>query len=388
MKKEITIVLAPDSFKECMTAKEACEAMERGINKSGFPTRCIHVPMADGGEGTMRSLADATGGRIFTKTVSGPLGEDVDAEYAILGDGETAAIEMAAASGIHLLPKEKRNPLITSTYGTGQLISACLDLGIKKLLIGIGGSATNDGGAGMVQALGGRFLDENGNELPKGGGSLGKLRGIDLDRLDQRLKSIAVEVACDVSNPLCGPEGASRVFGPQKGASPEMVETLDENLRNFAEVIKKQLGNDVIDIPGAGAAGGLGAGLMAFMQASLKPGISLIIEYTGLEERVKNADMVWTGEGSIDFQTQYGKTPYGVAELAKNWNKPVIAFAGKIGNAIEPLYEKIDAIFGITEGAVPLEEALAKGPRNLERASENVARLLAIKKDCKFFYDE
>ncbi|WP_409275276.1 glycerate kinase [Neobacillus sp. SCS-31] len=379
MKKEFTVVLAPDSFKESMTAKEACVAMELGIHKSGFPARCIQVPMADGGEGTMRSLADATGGRIFTKTVSGPLGEEVEAEYAILGDGETAAIEMASASGIHLVPREKRNPLITTTFGTGQLIGACLDHGIKKLLIGIGGSATNDGGAGMVQALGGRFLDENGIELPKGGGSLGRLHGIDLSGLDQRLKSIEVEVACDVSNPLCGPEGASHVFGPQKGASPKMVEKLDENLKNFAEAIKNQLGHDIINIPGAGAAGGLGAGLIAFLNASLKPGISLVIEYTGLEEKIKNADMVWTGEGSIDFQTRYGKTPYGVAELAKNWNKPVIAFAGKIGDGIEPLYEKIDAIFGITEGVVPLENALTNGPRNLERTAENVARLLKIK---------
>lgn len=388
MKKEFTIVLAPDSFKESMTAKEACKAMERGINKSGLPARCIHVPMADGGEGTMRSLADATGGRIFAKMVSGPLGEEVEAEYAILGDGETAAIEMASASGIHLVPKDKRNPLITTTYGTGQLISACLDHGIKKLLIGIGGSATNDGGAGMVQALGGRFLDENGHELPKGGGGLGQLRRIDLVGLDPRLKSIAVEVACDVSNPLCGPEGASHVFGPQKGATPEMVEKLDGNLKNFAEAIKSQLGLDLINIPGAGAAGGLGAGLMAFLHASLKPGISLVIEYTGLEEKLKNSDLVWTGEGSIDFQTKYGKTPYGVAELAKKWNKPVIAFAGKVGKGIEPLYEKIDAIFGITEGVVPLEEALANGPRNLERAAENVARLLAVKKDIGFFMEE
>ncbi|WP_053365958.1 glycerate kinase family protein [Bacillus sp. FJAT-27245] len=378
MRNKYTIVLAPDSFKESMTAKEACEAMERGILKSGLPVRCLHVPMADGGEGTMRSLADATGGRVFTKTVSGPLGEQVEAEYAILGDGETAAIEIASASGIHLVPKEKRNPLITTTFGTGQLIGACLGHGIKKLLIGIGGSATNDGGAGLVQALGGQFLDENGDELPKGGGSLGKLSRIDLSGLDSRLKSISVEVASDVTNPLCGPEGASHVFGPQKGASPEMVDMLDQNLTNFANVIKKQLGHDVINIPGAGAAGGLGAGLIAFLNAGLKPGISLVIEYTGLEEKVKMADMVWTGEGSIDFQTRFGKTPYGVAALAKKWNKPVIAFAGKIGDGIEPLHEKIDAIFGINEGVVPLEEALANGQRNLERTAENAARLLKV----------
>lgn len=379
MKKDLVIVLAPDSFKESMTAKEVCEAMERGIRKANSQIRCIHVPMADGGEGTMQSLVDATGGRVYSKEVVGPLGNNVVAEYGILGNGEIGVIEMASASGIHLVDSEKRNPLITTTFGTGQLIKACLDKGVKKLLIGIGGSATNDGGAGFIQALGGRLLDENGDDLSYGGGALAKLHSIDLSNLDERLKYVSVEVACDVNNPLCGKEGASYVFGPQKGATREMIEILDQNLSHYAEVIKEQLGKDVISKAGAGAAGGLGAGLMAFLDVKLKSGIEMVIEYANLEEKVRDADMVWTGEGSIDFQTQYGKTPLGVAMIAKKYNKPVIALAGRVGNDIDVLYDKgIDAIFGIMRGVTSIEEALVKGPENVEKTSENIIRLLNI----------
>ncbi|MFQ6883630.1 glycerate kinase [Clostridium sp.] len=379
MKKDLVIVLAPDSFKESMTAKEVCEAMERGIRKANSQIRCIHVPMADGGEGTMQSLVDATGGRVYSKEVVGPLGNNVVAEYGILGNGEIGVIEMASASGIHLVDSEKRNPLITTTFGTGQLIKACLDKGVKKLLIGIGGSATNDGGAGFIQALGGRLLDENGDDLSYGGGALAKLHTIDLSNLDERLKYASVEVACDVNNPLCGKEGASYVFGPQKGATREMIEILDQNLSHYAEVIKEQLGKDVISKAGAGAAGGLGAGLMAFLDVKLKSGIEMVIEYANLEEKVRDADMVWTGEGSIDFQTQYGKTPLGVAMIAKKYNKPVIALAGRVGNDIDVLYDKgIDAIFGIMRGVTSIEEALVKGPENVEKTSENIIRLLNI----------
>lgn len=379
MKKDLVIVLAPDSFKESMTAKEVCEAMERGIRKANSQIRCIHVPMADGGEGTMQSLVDATGGRVYSKEVVGPLGNNVVAEYGILGNGEIGVIEMASASGIHLVDSEKRNPLITTTFGTGQLIKACLDKGVKKLLIGIGGSATNDGGAGFIQALGGRLLDENGDDLSYGGGALAKLHTIDLSNLDERLKYVSVEVACDVNNPLCGKEGASYVFGPQKGATREMIEILEQNLSHYAEVIKEQLGKDVINKAGAGAAGGLGAGLMAFLDVKLKSGIEMVIEYANLEEKVRDADMVWTGEGSIDFQTQYGKTPLGVAMIAKKYNKPVIALAGRVGNDIDVLYDKgIDAIFGIMRGVTSIEEALVKGPENVEKTSENIIRLLNI----------
>lgn len=377
MKKKIVIVLAPDSFKESMTAKEVCMAMERGIKKVNDEVTCVHVPMADGGEGTVQSLVDATGGRIHSLMVTGPLGDKVEASYGILGDNETAILEMASASGIHLVPTEKRNPLITTTYGTGELIKDCLEHGVKKILIGIGGSATNDGGVGVIQALGGKLLDNEGNELAFGGGELGKLAHIDLSNFDKRLHDVVIEVACDVSNPLCGEKGASKVFGPQKGATPEIVKELDSNLAHYAHIIKKQLKKDIINVPGAGAAGGLGAGLMAFLNGTLKKGIEMVIEYTGLEEKIEAADMVWTGEGSIDFQTQYGKTPLGVATIAKKYNKPVIALAGKVGEDVEALYGNgIDSIFGIMQGVTSLEEALKKGAENTEKTSENIMRLM------------
>ncbi|MGY5346298.1 glycerate kinase [Paenibacillus glucanolyticus] len=377
MKQDYVIVLAPDSFKESMTAKEVCEAMERGILKANPNVTCIHVPMADGGEGTMQSLVDATGGTVHTAMVTGPLGNKVEASYGVSGDGSTGVLEMASASGIHLVPPAERNPLVTTTYGTGELIKACLDHGVSRLLIGIGGSATNDGGAGVVQALGGKLLDEEGKELAFGGGDLGRLASFDLTGLDSRLQHVEVEVACDVTNPLCGETGASHVFGPQKGATPDMIEQLDSNLRNYAGVMKQQLGKDIVDYPGAGAAGGLGGGLMVFLNGTLKKGIDMVVDYTGLEEKVRQADMVWTGEGGMDFQTQYGKTPLGVAMVAKKHGKPVVALAGRIGDGIEVLYDKgMDAIFGIMPGAATLSEALVNGQQNVERTSENIVRLM------------
>ena len=372
-------ILAPDSFKESMTAKEAAEAMERGIKKVIPDAECIQVPMADGGEGTVQSLVDATGGEIIEVEVTGPKGNKIGAIFGILGDKTTAVIEMASASGIHLVAKEERNPLYTTTYGTGELIKAALDRGIKRIFIGIGGSATNDGGAGLLQALGGRLLDEEGEELSFGGGALGKLQKIDLSGLDNRLKDVAVEVACDVTNPLTGKTGASHIFGPQKGATSEIVEILDRNLAHFAKVIRQQLNKDVENIPGAGAAGGLGGGLMAFLNAELKRGVDLVIKYTALEEKVQRADYVFTGEGSVDAQTVFGKTPFGVAITAKKFNIPVIAFAGRIGEGVEVLYDKgISSIVGIMPGVVSLEEALQNGESNLERAAENIARIIAI----------
>ena len=373
------ILIASDSYKGSLSSLEISKSIQKGFKEVFEDVSFKTLSMADGGEGTMQSLVDATGGRVYSKEVVGPLGNNVVAEYGILGNGEIGVIEMASASGIHLVDSEKRNPLITTTFGTGQLIKACLDKGVKKLLIGIGGSATNDGGAGFIQALGGRLLDENGDDLSYGGGALAKLHTIDLSNLDERLKYVSVEVACDVNNPLCGKEGASYVFGPQKGATREMIEILDQNLSHYAEVIKEQLGKDVISKAGAGAAGGLGAGLMAFLDVKLKSGIEMVIEYANLEEKVRDADMVWTGEGSIDFQTQYGKTPLGVAMIAKKYNKPVIALAGRVGNDIDVLYDKgIDAIFGIMRGVTSIEEALVKGPENVEKTSENIIRLLNI----------
>lgn len=377
--KQKTFVLAPDSFKESMTAKEVCIAMEKGLRKVYPDAEYIHVPMADGGEGTVQSLVDASGGQIFSKEVIGPLGHPVAAKYGILGDGVTAAIEMASASGIHLVDKDDRNPLITTTYGTGELIKECLDRGIRSIIIGIGGSATNDGGTGMAEALGARFLDESGNPLPRGGGSLDRLASIDISSLDERLQQVQLIVACDVTNPLCGERGASVVFGPQKGATPDLVLQLDANLAHYADIVERQLGKDVRDLPGAGAAGGLGAGLMIFTQAVLQRGIEIVIQYTGLTAKLADADMVFTGEGGIDFQTKFGKTPYGVARTAKASGKKVIALAGYIGEGIDTLYEEgIDAVFGIVPGAAELDKLLKEGPTNVERTCENIARVLKL----------
>lgn len=376
---EKTFVLAPDSFKESMTAKEVCIAMEKGLRKIYPDASYIHVPMADGGEGTVQSLVDASSGIIHRKEVSGPLGQPVMAQYGILGDGTTAAIEMASASGIHLVTPDSRDPLRTTTYGTGELIRACLDLGIRKIIIGIGGSATNDGGTGMAEALGAKFLDAQGQPLARGGGDLNKLAHIDVSGLDPRLQEVELIVACDVTNPLCGEHGASRVFGPQKGATPEMVQLLDANLSHYAEVVKQQLGKDIRDVPGAGAAGGLGAGLLIFTQAVLRKGIEIVIEYTGLQGKLDDADVVFTGEGGIDFQTKFGKTPYGVAQAAKEAGKPVIAIAGYVGEGIDTLYtEGIDAVFGIVPGAADLDKLLREGPENVERTMENIARVLKL----------
>lgn len=374
-----TFLLAPDSFKESMTAKEVCEAMERGI-KSALPdATCIHVPMADGGEGTVQSLVDATGGRLIKKEVTGPLGIPVIAQYGILGDGKTGVIEMASASGIHHVTKETKNPLITTTFGTGELIRECVEQGITDIILGIGGSATNDGGTGMASALGYKFLDGAGDELPFGGGYLGELVTIDSAEALPQLKKMNILVASDVTNPLCGEHGASAVFGPQKGATPEMVKVLDDNLAHYARVVKEQLGIDMVNVPGAGGAGGLGAGLLAFTNSTMKKGVEIVIEYTNLKEKLKQADYCFTGEGGIDFQTKFGKAPYGVAQAAKGLNPDmkVIALAGYVGQDVETLYDEgFDAIFGIVPGAAEIETLLAQGKENVARTAESIARLL------------
>ncbi|MEH7308839.1 glycerate kinase family protein [Neobacillus drentensis] len=373
-------VLAPDSFKESMTAKKAALAMEKGILKVFPDAECVIVPMADGGEGTVESLVSMSNGEMIKTEVIGPLGEKRIAEFGLLGEGQTAVIEMATASGLELIHPEDRNPLVTTTFGTGQLIKHALDKGVSRILIGIGGSATNDGGAGMLQALGVSFKDQNGEELSFGGGALGRLHSIDVSGLDERIFAVKIDVACDVTNPLIGDNGASAIFGPQKGASPEMVKLLDRNLSLYANLIKQKLGKEIAFMEGAGAAGGLGAGLVAFLNAQLKKGVELVIEYTGLEERVKGADYVFTGEGSIDGQTLYGKTPYGVASIALKHSVPVIAFAGRIGNGVEPLYDHgFNAIIGILPGVTNLTEALEKGETNLAFAAENICRVIKLK---------
>ena len=375
-------VIAPDSFKESMTAKAAAVAIQAGLQKIYPDADYELVPMADGGEGTVQSLVDATEGEIITADVQNPLDETVSAFYGVLGDQQTAVIEMSAASGIQFVTTETKNPLITTTYGTGQLIKDALDRGMRRFIIGLGGSATNDGGAGMAEALGVQFLDENGQQIARGGAALATLHEIDMSNLDPRVAESEFLLASDVTNPLVGETGASAVFGPQKGATPAMVAELDAALTNYAAVIKAQLGVDLANTPGAGAAGGLGAGMLAFTQAKMQSGISLVVEATEVVAKAANADVAFVGEGAIDFQTQYGKTPMGAAQAIKQAspNAKVIGLAGYVGDGIDALYDLgIDAVFSIVPGAVDLPTAMKTGEANLTRTAENIARLLNTK---------
>ena len=373
------IVVAPDSFKGSVSALEAANAIEQGLRRV-FPDAVIEkIPMADGGEGTVQSLVDATGGHLQTRRVLAPLENEVDAEFGILSDGETAVIEMASASGLTLVEPQERNPLRTTTYGTGQLIHAALEAGCRRLIIGIGGSATNDGGGGMAEALGVRLLDPDGKQIQRGGGNLGQLTSIDVTGLHPAIAETETVVACDVNNPLTGPDGASYVYGPQKGATREMIETLDGHLTHFDKVLTQTLEQSFNDIPGAGAAGGLGAGLMAFLNAELRLGIDIMIDAVNLKERVKGAAVVFTGEGQLDFQTAFGKTPVGVAKVAKAHNIPVIAIAGGIAEGAEVVYDAgIDAMLGIAQEPMSLENAVTDAPRLIADTAEQAARLITI----------
>lgn len=377
-------VIAPDSFKGGLTAKQAANVMQEGIKRIYPKAEYTLVPMADGGEGTVQSLVDATNGQFMSAQVHNPLNQVVEAKYGMLGDGTTAVIEMAAASGLQFVNKDTANPLITTTYGTGELIMDALNHGVKKIIIGIGGSATVDGGAGMAQALGARLLNAAGKEIGFGGGALADLAQIDFNGLDPRLKETEINVASDVTNPLTGKDGAAPVFGPQKGATEEMVRTLNNNLHHYAQVILQSGGPDIEQQPGAGAAGGLGAGLLAFTGATMRRGIELVIEATHLREKAREADYVLTGEGGIDFQTKFGKTPYGVAQATKSVapNAPVIVLAGNIGTGVDSLYsaDAIDAIFATPEGAKSLERALADAKKDIAQTAENVARLIKAAK--------
>lgn len=375
----LKFVLAPDSFKGSASAKEICEAMEKGIRRV-FPKSTVqHVPMADGGEGSTEAVVDATGGEYIQKVVHGPLEEKVEATFGIHGDGKTAVIEMAEASGLQLLTLEERNPLYTTTYGTGELMRSCLDEGIQNIILCIGGSATNDGGVGMAQALGYQFKDKNGNEIQRGGKYLKDIDHIDTSEVHENLLACDVLVASDVDNPLTGPEGAAAVFGPQKGATPEMVKHLDEGLKHLDTIIARDLGKSVGHIPGAGAAGGLGAGLLAFTKAELERGVDLIIKATRLKEKVEDADVVFTGEGQIDFQTKYGKTPMGVVTATKEVNEDikVIAISGSIGEDVGSLYNLgFDGIFGTISTPGELDHILENTLENVTRVTESVCRLL------------
>ncbi|HGO5824302.1 TPA: glycerate kinase [Mannheimia haemolytica] len=373
------IVIAPDSFKESLTALEVAQAIQQGFARVFPEAEYQLVPMADGGEGSVQSLVDATHGSLQKISVIAPLANEVEGFFGLSGDQKTAFIEMAAASGLHLVPMEQRNPLVTTSYGTGQLIKAALDLGVEKIILGIGGSATNDGGVGMLQALGAKFLNAEQREIGFGGEALSQIQQIDLSGLDSRLSQVEFEVACDVDNPLCGERGASAIFGPQKGATAEMVKTLDQALLHFAETVKSQLGIEIAEKAGAGAAGGMGGGLLLLPNVTLRSGVQIILEATDLAEKLANADLVVTGEGRMDAQSIAGKTPIGVSKTAKQFGKPMIAIVGSLKEDYPVVYQHgIDAVFPIIRQVSNLETVLKSGKENLISTAENVARLWKI----------
>ncbi|PJX43282.1 MULTISPECIES: glycerate 2-kinase [unclassified Klebsiella] len=373
------IVIAPDSYKESLSAAEVAQAIEKGFREIFPDAQYVSIPVADGGEGTVEAMIAATQGTEHSAWVTGPLGEKVEACWGMSGDGVTAFIEMAAASGLGLVPPEKRNPLITTSRGTGELILQALAHGAKRIIIGIGGSATNDGGAGMMQALGARLCDAEGQEIGHGGGSLSRLSRIDLSAIDPRLRDGMIRVACDVTNPLVGERGASRIFGPQKGATETMIVELDRNLGHYADVIKALLQVDVKAIPGAGAAGGMGAALMALLNAELRSGIDIVTEALNLEEQILDCSLVVTGEGRIDSQSIHGKVPVGVARVAKKYRKPVIGIAGSLTHDVGVVHHHgIDAVFSVLTTVSTLEEAFRGAFDNIYRASRNIAATLQV----------
>ena len=373
------VVIAPQSFKGSISALDAARAMEQGVKRVISDAETVLVPVADGGDGTLETLVEATGGDIRSAKVTGPIGEPVEAEWGALGDGESAMIEMARTSGLALLSLDERDPLRTTTYGLGEIIREALDAGFRSFIVGIGGSATNDGGAGMAQALGVRLLDESGNDLPPGGAALADLRKIDTSGLDARAAASQFSVACDVSNPLTGPEGASAVYGPQKGATPDLVEQLDDALGNFAEVVERDIGRSINDVPGSGAAGGLGGGMMAFLDGSLRAGVDIVLDQVGLNEQLEGADLVITGEGQLDFQTVYHKAPIGVAWRAKERGIPVIAISGSLGQGFEDVHpEGIDAVASIVCAPMSLDEASTRAGELIADAVAETMRFMKV----------
>ncbi|QIZ76016.1 glycerate kinase [Ferrimonas lipolytica] len=379
------IVVAPDSFKESLTAMEAATQIEAGILAAMPTAKVVKLPAADGGEGTTQTLVDATGGRFIEITACDPLGRPNQAKFALLGDGKTAVVEMAEASGLHLVAPEQRNPLNTCSFGTGELIKAALDCGIDTLLLGLGGSATNDGGAGMVKALGAKLLDADGNHISSGGAALAALSSIDLSGIDKRLQQIDIQVACDVDNPLCGATGASAIFGPQKGATEAMVQQLDSALAHFGRCIEQQLNIDVINNAGAGAAGGMGAGAIAFLKATLRPGVDLVLDAIALDSYLADADLVITGEGRLDAQSVHGKTPIGVAKRAKQFNLPVIAIAGSLKEDAKVLSEHgLDAMFACVPAPMSFELVKLGAAENLKQTATNVIRVWSLAQKLEF----
>ncbi len=369
------IVIAPQGFKGSLTALEIARAIETGIKRAMPDAETVLVPVADGGDGTLQALVDSSGGRIVTSTVTGPLGRLVQAQWGAMGDGVTAVIEMARASGLALIKREERDPLHATTRGTGELVKTALDAGLRRFIVGIGGSATNDGGAGLAQSLGARLLDKSGKDLEPGGAALAHLDRIDVSKMDPRLKESKFTVACDVNNPLCGATGASAIFGPQKGATPEMVKQLDAALGHLADVIRRDIGANVKDRPGAGAAGGLGAGLMAFVDAELRAGVDIMLEAVGLEKLLPGTDLVITGEGQIDRSTVFNKAPVGVAMLAKKRGIPVFALAGSLGDGYQQVHQHgIDAVFSLVNGPMSLDDAMARTSDLISAQAEEIAR--------------
>ena len=373
----MNIVVAPDSFKESLSAKAVASNIATAIAKIMPEANILQIPISDGGEGLLEALVTPSEGKLIPVKVKDPLLRNIQAHYGILGDGTTAVVEMATASGLELLKEIERNPLITSTYGTGELIRDALNKGCTKIIIGLGGSATNDGGIGMIKALGGKFLNKKGASIDEGGGALDALNQIDITELDKRLLKCEIIGACDVSNPLTGNQGASIVFGGQKGGSTLELEQLDKNLFHYASVIKSDLGMDVKEVEGTGAAGGMGAALLAFLDAELMRGIDLIMDTLQLEAHIKNADLVVTGEGKIDRQTLYGKTITGVAKVAQKHGIPVIAIAGKIGNDIDEIYKLgVTSIFSIVNQPMTLQESMEKTDYLIQSCVMNIFRII------------
>ncbi|MDU7812691.1 MAG: glycerate kinase [Atlantibacter hermannii] len=373
------IVIAPDSWKESLSALEVATAIEDGFRQIFPDAEVVKIPMADGGEGTVEAMVAATQGRIVTLSVTGPLGEPVEAFYGLSGDEKQAFIEMAAASGLESVPTARRDPRITTSWGTGELIRHALDAGVRHIIIGLGGSATNDGGAGMVQALGAGLLDAQGEQIAGGGEALSQLERIDTRRLDPRLAECRIEVACDVTNPLTGEEGATAVFGPQKGATPDMVRQLDEALTHYGKIIERDLDKSVLTLKGGGAAGGMGVALYAFCGAELRQGVEIVTEALSLDAAVRHADLVITGEGRIDSQTIHGKVPIGVARVAKRYDIPVIGIAGSLTKDVGVVYDHgLDAIFSVIPRICTLDEALENAADNLRMKARNIAAVMKL----------
>ena len=374
------IVIAPQGFKGGISGLEAARAIARGVLKAVPDAETVLLPVADGGDGTLHALVDATGGEIFTSTVTGPLSHQVEAQWGVMGDGRTAVIEMARASGLAMVPPRRRNPKVTTTLGTGELLKEALERGYERVIVGLGGSATNDGGAGMAAALGVRLLDSSGNALPPGGTALARLARIDTSEMLDQIAGAEIIAATDVTNPLCGPTGASAVYGPQKGASEELVAELDAALLNFAQVVKRDIGRDVLGIPGAGAAGGLGAGLIAFAGARIQSGIDLVCQVLDFDTHLAGADLVITGEGRADRSTVFDKAPVGVARHAKAHGVPTLLLAGSLGEGHEQLYNHgVASILCISDGAMSFQQALSRTGEMLEGTAERAVRLFLIR---------